>query len=85
VRAASHPSGMLRDRPHNPHLPLLIEKILNKDDYSLMMVADCATIMVADCATIMVADCATIIARLRRAVNCGVEEVKAFYSDFVSC
>jgi len=77
VRAASHPSGMLRDRPHNPHLPLLIEKILNKDDYSLMMVADCATIMVADCAT--------IIARLRRAVNCGVEEVKAFYSDFVSC
>ena len=77
MRAASHPSGMLRDRPHNPHLPLLIEKILNKDDYSLIMVADCATIMVADCAT--------IIARLRRAVNCGVEEVKAFYSDFVSC
>ena len=77
MRAASHPSGMLRDRPHKPHLPLLIEKILNKDDYSLMMVADCATMMVADCAT--------IIARLRRAVNCGVEEVKAFYSDFVSC
>jgi hypothetical protein len=26
----------------------------------------------------MVADYATMIARLRRAVNCGVEEVKAF-------
>jgi hypothetical protein len=27
VRAASHPSGMLRDRPHTPHLLLLIEKV----------------------------------------------------------